>query len=134
MPYQIIHSRNSNVNVTLTVQANLDKEKMAQKLHQQFAHSSSEKLLIPVNSAGSTWSQDNKLKEKIKPICKNCPVCLIYKKSHNQLLACHLLQNSINVCYGHQILQRIDFTLYDRSHYKVVYYCNLAFQEARPDS
>ena len=98
VPCQIIHSQNANVNVTLTVQANLDKEKMAQKLHRQFAHASSEKLLRLVNCAGSTWSQDSKLKEKIKLICKNCPVCLIYKKHpHDQLLAYHLLQNLRNV-------------------------------------
>ena len=78
---QIIHSRNANVNVTLTVQTTLDKKKMAQKLHRQFAHASSEKLLRLVNSAGSTWSQDSKLKEKIKLICKNCPVCLIQKST-----------------------------------------------------
>ena len=78
---QIIHSRNANVNVTLTVQTTLDKKKMAQKLHRQFAHASSEKLLRLVNSPGSTWSQDSKLKEKIKLICKNCPVCLIQKST-----------------------------------------------------
>ena len=32
------------------------------------------------------------------------------------------------------MLQRKDFTPYDQSCYKVVYYCNLAIQEARPDS
>ena len=63
------------------MQANLDKEKMAQKLHRQLAHASSEKLLRLVNSAGSTWSRDSELKEKIKLICKNCPVYLIYKKT-----------------------------------------------------
>ena len=98
VPCQITHSRNANVNVTLTVRANLDKEKMAQKLHRQFAHASSEKLLRLVNSAGSTWSQDSEPKEKIKLICKNCPVYLIYKKHpHDQLLAYHLLQNFRNV-------------------------------------
>ena len=63
------------------MQTNLDKEKMTQKLHRQFAHASSEKLLGLVNSAGSTWSQDNELKQKIKLICKSCPVCLTYKKT-----------------------------------------------------
>ena len=63
------------------MQVNLDKEKMAQKLHRQLAHASSEKLLRLVNSAGSTWSRDSELKEKIKLICKNCPVYLIYKKT-----------------------------------------------------
>ena len=51
---QIIHSRNSNVNVTLTVPTSIDKEKMAQKIHRQFAHTSGEKLLRLVSSAGST--------------------------------------------------------------------------------
>ena len=77
---QIIHSQNANVSVTLTVQTNLDKENMAQKLHRQFALASSEKLLRLVNFAGSTCSQDNELKEKIKLICKNYFVCQVYKK------------------------------------------------------
>ena len=86
------------MSVTLTVQTNLDKEQMAQKLHKQFAHASSEKLLRLVNSAGSTWSQDSKLKEKIKLICKNYPVCLTHTKTpHKQLLAYHLLLNLRNV-------------------------------------
>ena len=33
VPCQIIHSRNDNLNVTLTVQTNLDKEIMTQKPH-----------------------------------------------------------------------------------------------------
>ena len=81
VPCQIIHSWNANVNVILTVQTNLDKEKMAQKSHWQFGHESSEKLLRLVNSGGLTWSQQSKLREKITLICKNCPVCLIYKKT-----------------------------------------------------
>ena len=54
---------------------------MAQKLHRKVAHTSSEKLLRLVNCAGSTWSQDSELTEKIKLISKKCPVCLIYKKT-----------------------------------------------------
>ena len=60
--WQIIHSQNSNFIVTPTLQTNLDKEKMAQKLHRRFAHVSGEKLVRLVNSAGSTLSQDSKLK------------------------------------------------------------------------
>ena len=65
VPSQIIHSRNANVIVALTMQTNLDKEKIAQKLYRQFAHASSEKLLRLVISAGSAWTQDSELKEKI---------------------------------------------------------------------
>ena len=76
VPCQIINNQNANVNVILTVQTNLEKEKMAQKIHRQFGHAH-EKLLRLVNSAGSTWFQDSELKEKIKIIYKNCPVYLI---------------------------------------------------------
>ena len=81
VPCQIIHSWNANVNVILTVQTNLDKEKMAQKPHWQFGHESSEKLLRLVNSAGLTWSQDSKLREKITLICKNMQKCAWYTKN-----------------------------------------------------
>ena len=71
---------------------------MAQKLHRQFAHASTEKLLRLVNSAGSIWSQDSKLKEKSKPICKNCPVCLIYKKTPPRQIVGLTLATKFNKC------------------------------------
>ena len=82
--------------------SNFTKERWHKNFHRQFAHASSEKLLRLVNSTGSTWSQDIELKEKTKPICKNCFACLIFekkkkKKTHNQLFSYHLLQTLRNV-------------------------------------
>ena len=118
VPCQIIYSRNANVSVTLTVQTNLDKEQMAQKLHKQFAHASSEKLLRLVNSAGSTWSQDSKLKEKIKLICENYHVCLIHKKTPPQTIVSLPLATKFKECVtmglkfykGKILLHMIDHT------------------------
>ena len=118
VPCQIIHGQNANVSVTLTVQTNLGKEKIAQKLYRQFTHALSEKLLRLVNSAGSTWSQDSELKEKIKLICKNCPVCLIYKKTPSRPIVGLPLATKFKECIamdhkfykGKNLLHMIDHT------------------------
>ena len=106
---QIIHSQNANVSVTLTVQTNLDKENMAQKLHRQFALASSEKLLRLVNFAGSTCSQDNELKEKIKLICKNYFVCLVYKKHPPQPIVSLPLATEFKECTSNWSLWTSNF-------------------------
>ena len=72
MSCQIIHSQNSNVNVTLTVQTNLVKENMAHTLHWLIAQASSEKLLILVNSTGSTCCQESKFKGYQMILLKMC--------------------------------------------------------------
>ena len=58
--------------------------------------------------------------------------CVLYvqkKKTHDQLLAYHLLQNLRNALLWMYILQRKDFTPYDRSHYKILCYNYYAIQK-----
>ena len=60
------------------------KTKMTQKLHHQFAHPSSDKLLKLLNSAGDPWKNDEELKLHIKKIKTECQVCQLYKKTPPQ--------------------------------------------------
>ena len=55
-------------------------QKKAIKLHQQFAHPPSNKLLKLLESAGSPWNQDEDLKTAIKKIDKNCKTCQVFKR------------------------------------------------------
>ena len=58
--------------------------------------------------------------------------CVLYVQKnhpHDQLLAYHLLQNLRNVLLWTYILQRKDFTPYDRSHYKILCYNYYAIQK-----
>ena len=71
-----------NINVTLVVTVNnKSKNDIAIKLHQQFAHPSSEKLLKLLNSAGDPWQSDEELKKLIKKVSDECAICKIYRKT-----------------------------------------------------
>ena len=54
-----------------------DKKKVAYKLHSQFSHPTSEKLIKLVNSAG--LSDDQELKDQICEVSRNCEICQVYK-------------------------------------------------------
>ena len=70
----------------------------------------------------------------IKLKWKNCPVYLIYKKTPQRPNVALPIATNLMCRYGPQILQRKDFTWYDKSCLKVVFYCNLVLQKARSDS
>ena len=53
---------------------------MACKVHRQFAHASSEKLLKLLRSAGEPWSHDNELHDEILKVSKNCNICKLYNR------------------------------------------------------
>ena len=53
---------------------------MACKLHRQFVHASSEKLLNLLKSAGKPWSHDKELHDEIQKVSKNCNIGKLYKK------------------------------------------------------
>ena len=56
--------------------------KIAVKVHSNFAHPNSERLIRLLNSADEKWSKKNKkLKEEIKKVTKNCDICRRYKKA-----------------------------------------------------
>ena len=60
---RIVHNQNSSKgNLTLFLQSNDDKVKMARKLHCQIAHAPSDKSLKLVSLAGRPWSSDSELK------------------------------------------------------------------------
>ena len=54
---------------------------IALKLHQQFAHSSSEKLICLLNNAGTSWCENTDLKNEIRNVTKNCSTCQVYRKA-----------------------------------------------------
>ena len=91
-----------------------DKTKVAHKLHSQFSHQTAEKLIKLVNSAG--LSDDQKLKDQIYEVSRNCEICQIYKRpsprpvvglplatEFNEVVAMDLKQ-----CEGDWILHLID--------------------------
>ena len=84
-PYKtILNNVTSGVNINVTLVAtvnNKSKNDIAIKLHQQFAHSSSEKLLKLLNSAGDPWQSDEELKKLIKKVSDECAICKIYRKT-----------------------------------------------------
>ena len=53
--------------------------KMAEKLHRQFAHPPTDRLIKLVNSAGQPWCDNVKLKEEIRLIQPKCETCIRYK-------------------------------------------------------
>ena len=83
IPCRIVHNKNNkNVNVFLSVQSTKVKNKIVRKLHYHFAHVPSDKLIKLIDSAGEHEASDHILQDKIKNICKNCPMCLSIRKHH----------------------------------------------------
>ena len=91
-----------------------DKKKVAHKLHSQFSHPTAEKLIKLVNSSG--LSDDQKLKDQIYEVSRNCVICQIYKRpsphpvvglplaiEFNEVVAMDLKQ-----CEGDWILHLVD--------------------------
>ena len=71
----------ANPNITLiATEENKSKYDIALKLHRQFAHPSTNKLLKLVNSAGEPWRTDNELKKLIKVVGDECQICQVYQK------------------------------------------------------
>ena len=55
-----------------------DKKKTAHKLHSQFSHLTARKLIKLVDSAG--LSNDQKRKDRICEVSRNCEICQVYKR------------------------------------------------------
>lgn len=93
---------------------NDDKTKTANKLHSQFAHPTSDKLIKLVSSAG--LGNDLKLIQAIKDVSQSCDVCKIYKKPSprpavGMPLACdfnEVVALDLKFFHGHIILHLID--------------------------
>ena len=60
--------------------AKMDVKKLALKLHRQFAHPPSTRLIKLIDSAGEPWSSNDALKEEIKSIEDDCQTCKLFKR------------------------------------------------------
>ena len=80
---QIINNfeRGSTNSITLALSKVKGNYNVALKLHQQFMHSTQDKLLKLINNAGHPWSTNNELKEKIKEVSNTFTTCKLYKKT-----------------------------------------------------
>ena len=66
--------------VIFTTTTTLSKSQQALKLHRQFAHAPSDRLISLMNAAGKPWSLDKELKSELRNVENNCQTCLEYAK------------------------------------------------------
>ena len=71
--------KDDSVQFTLSVSETNDK-KIAQKLHSQFAHPTSDRLIKLLSNDGHKWSSNENLKKEIRSVTENCETCLRFKK------------------------------------------------------
>ena len=69
------------VHTTLVCNSSLSKKGIALKLHCQFAHTPSHKLLALITDAGHPWANDYEFKDKIKALSAFCRTCHLYQKT-----------------------------------------------------
>ena len=67
-------------NITLTVVHDKTNRDIAIKLHRQFAHPTSNKLIKLIDSAGDKWKNNMELKNEIVKVTNTCNTCKIFKK------------------------------------------------------
>ena len=82
-PIQLLNEFESDENYKFTLVLNHcpDSKRQAKKLHLQFAHATSEKLLKLLKSAGLPWCNDKALMDEIKNVERDCETCSRYKKA-----------------------------------------------------
>ena len=82
-PYNtILNNIATGTNTAVVLKAtNKTKTEIAQKVHRQFAHPLSDKLLKLLNSAGDPWKNDEKLKTLIKKISAECQIFQLYNRA-----------------------------------------------------
>ena len=69
------------VHTTLVCNSSLSKKDIAHKLHRQFAHAPSHKLLALIADAGHPWANDHELKDEIKALSASCRTCHLHQKT-----------------------------------------------------
>ena len=83
-PYStILNNVTSGIDSNITLIASSEsksKYDIALKLHRQFAHPASVKLLKLLNNAGEPCKNDEELKKLIQVVSDACKVCQVYKK------------------------------------------------------
>ena len=85
---------------TLTVINDTDVHKTAVKLHSQFAHPTSSRLIKLIESAGEKWSKNEELKSEIKKVTDNCDTCIRFKKPPPRPIVGLPLATRVNECVG----------------------------------
>ena len=82
-----------NINVTLIQNISADTDKVAMKLHKQFSHPPSEKLLKLLHDADI---HDSQLESKIKKIEEHCETCLKFRKAKPKPIVAFPLSKEFN--------------------------------------
>ena len=103
-------------NVMLINKDNISTYDIALKLHRQFAHPTPEKLIKLLNSAGQPGSSNDKLKESIAEVTKECSTCQVYQGSPPHPIVRLPLATSFKECIamdlkfykGHILLHLVD--------------------------
>ena len=92
---------------TLAVYESGDDHKTAVRMHSNFAHPSSERLIRLINSADKKWSENDNLKKEIRKVTKSCVVCKRYKKAPPRPVVGFPLTTMFNECVA------MDLKFYD---------------------
>ena len=87
-------------NFTLTVVDEADVHKTAVKLHSQFAHPTSAKLIKLIESAGQKWRENEELKNEIKKVTEKCDTCIRFKRPPPRPVVGLPLATRVNECVG----------------------------------
>ena len=96
---QVINNidRDNNSAITLTINniSEQSNQTIAFKSHQQFAHPSSERLMIHLlNNAGTPWCNNTDIKNEIKNVTRNCSTCQVYHKApHRPIVGLPMANN-----------------------------------------
>ena len=86
------------------------------KLHRQFAHPSTEKLIRLLNNAVTPWCDNTDLKNETKNIKGNCSACQVYCKAPPRPIVGLLMASNfqetvamgLKFCHGKILLHIID--------------------------
>ena len=71
---------NKSVSDTLSCVNLDDKHAVAVKLHRQFAHPPSRRLLKLIDMSGDPWKSDDELKEALRTVSESCDTCRDFRK------------------------------------------------------
>ena len=94
---------NSKTNFTLKLLHCTNDHEKALKLHAQFAHPTSDKLLKLINSAGKEWANNNNLKKEIKLVTEQCNTCKIFKRPPPRPVVGLPMSSTFNECVAMDI-------------------------------
>ena len=108
--------RESSSNITLTIN-NINQQSnhaIAIKLHCQFAHPTSDKLIRLINNVGNPQCDNLELKNEIKNFRENCSTCKVYcKNPARSVVGLSMATNfqeamDLKLCHGKILLHMID--------------------------